>query len=313
MRGHGSSRAGVSALGVVGALIVHGLFVLPFVLDLSLSARRAPDRSGAGASTLFSVAEPEMTVVFVNESAPVTTQPPPKLDALASRGLESIDLPVVVLSPDASPAEAAAQGPGDHQETPETSPAVPDPAQHALLYGRYLGQLQARIERAWQRPRSEIGAPQFSCRARVEQDRRGDVTRVDLDHCNGPHRWQQSLVSAIRTASPLPAPPDASVYADILWLNFISEGFQQGGSPEGFEAEASQTALAHDSEIARQSFEQGMIGARRMFKPDDKENSKVIHLTIIGGPADRVTPNRSLTEAPGPALPEPASASPAPR
>jgi len=300
MRGGGSSRVGVSALGVAGALIVHGLLVLPFVLDLSLPTRRAPDRSGAGASALFSVAEPEMTVMFVNESVPVATLPRPKLDALASRGLESIDLPVVVLSPDESPAEAAAQGPSDHQATPETSPAVPDPAQHALLYGRYLGQLQARIERAWLRPRTEIGAPQFSCRARVEQDRRGDVVRVDLDHCTGSQRWQQSLVSAIRTASPLAAPPDASVYADVLWLSFVSEGFQQGGSPQGFEPEASQTTLVYDSEIARQSFEQGMTGARRMFKPDDKEDSKVIHLTIIGSPSPGASPPNESASDPSP-------------
>ncbi len=312
-RDRGSSRVGVSTLGVAGALIVHGLFVLPFVLDLSLPARRAPGRNGAGASTLFSVAEPEMTLVFVNEPAPASNLPPPKLDALASRGLESLDLPVVVLSPDDSPAQSAAQGPADHQETPETSAAVPGPAQHALLYGRYLGQLQARIERAWMRPRTEIGAPQFSCRARIEQDHRGDVIRVNLDHCNGPQRWQQSLVSAIRTASPLPAPPDVSVYADILWLSFVSEGFQQGASPQGFEREALQTAPVYDSEIARQSFEQGMTGARRMFKPDDKQDSKVIHLTIIGSPSPvTFPPNESAPDLLPPPTPQspPAAAPP---
>jgi hypothetical protein len=295
----------VSALGVAGALIVHGLLVLPFVLDLSRPARRAPDRGGVGASALFSVAEPEMTVVFVNEPAPASTLPPPKLDALASRGLESLDLPVVVLSPDDSPAQSAAQGAADHQETPETSASVPNRAQHALLYGRYLGQVQARIDRAWMRPRTEIGAPQFSCRARIEQDRRGDVVRVDLDHCNGSLRWQQSLVSAIRTASPLPAPPDVSVYADILWLSFVSEGFQEASSTQGFEPEAFQTGLVHDSEIVRQSLEQVMSGARKMFKPDDKEDAKVIHLTIIGSPAPGTSsPNESAADPLPPPFPQ---------
>jgi hypothetical protein len=304
----GSPRVGVSALGVAGALVVHGLLVLPFVLDLSLPARRAPERGGAGASALFSVAEPEMTVVFVNELAPATTLPPPELDALASRGLESLDLPMVVLSPDDSPAQSAAQGAADHQETPETSASVLDPARHALLYGRYLGQLQARIERAWLRPRTEIGSARFACRARIRQDRQGAVVDVKFDPCNGTKRWQQSLLSAIRTASPLPAPPDVSVYADVLWLSFASEGFQRGGSTQGFETEASQTGLAHDSEIARESFEQSMSGARRMFRANGKEDSKVIHLTIIGNSASGASPaNESPAHLPPP-LPQPPAA-----
>jgi len=180
IRGRGSPRVGVSALGVAGALIVHGLLVLPFVLDLSLPSRRAPDRSGAGASALLSAAEPEMTVVLVNEPAPVSTTAPPKLDALASRGLEALDLPVVVLSPDDSPAQPAAEVAVDRQETPEASASVSDRVQHAVLYGRYLGQLQARVERAWLRPRTEIGAPRFSCRARIRQDRQGAVVDVKV-------------------------------------------------------------------------------------------------------------------------------------
>jgi hypothetical protein len=301
-----SPRVGVSALGVLGALLVHGLLLLPFVLDLSLPSRKASDRSGLGASRLFSVAEPEMTVVFVSELAPVSTSAPPKLEALASRGLESLDVPVVLLSSDDSAAQAVAEVAADRQQISEAFTSDPDPAQHALLYGRYLGQVQARVERAWLRPRTEIGAPRFSCQARVKQDRRGAVVDVRVDHCNGTQRWQQSLVSAIRTASPLPAPPDASVYADILWLSFVSEGFQQGGSPQGFEPEASQTAL-YASEIARQSFEQGMTRARRVFKPDDKEDSKVIHLTIIGSPA----PGASPPNEPAPdLLPPPTSQSP---
>jgi hypothetical protein len=294
IRGRGSPRVGVSALGVAGALIVHGLLALPFVLDLSLPARRVPDRNGAGASALFSLAEPEMTVVFVNELAPVSALPPPKLDALASRGLESPGLPVVVLSPDDSPAQPAAQVAADHQETPETSPSVPDLAQHALLYGRYLGQLQARIERAWLRPRTEIGASQFSCRARIRQDRQGVVVDVKFDHCNGTQRWQQSLLSAIRTASPLPAPPDPSVYADVLWLNFVSRAFEEEGSAQDFEPENWPANNTHASVLA--SFQEFARGPRYGLRSDVKETSEVFHLTIIGSPASRSEANQVRTE-----------------
>jgi TonB C terminal len=291
IRSRGSSRVGVSALGVAGALLVHALLVLPFVLDLSLPSRKAPHRNGAGASVLLSAAEPVMTVVFVNEAAPGSTTEPPKLEAFTSRGLESLDLPVVVLSPDAAPAADADRT--TLQETTDSSAVASDPAQHALMFGRYVGQVQARIDRAWMRPRTEIGAPRFSCRARVRQDPRGAVIEVTLDHCNGTERWQQSLLSAIRTASPLPAPPDTSVYADILRLSFSSEAFEEGGSTQGFEPE---TRAANNAErTVLESFQQFVGKTNDDHKSDD--NANVIHLTIIGSPADRPTPTQVPAES----------------
>jgi TonB C terminal len=292
----------------VGVLLIHALLVLPFVLSLSLPSPRRPDTTGAGATAFASAAEPEMTVVFIDEPTPATSTSPSKPPPLASRGVAPPDVQLVVLSPDPSPAAANVQT-ADSTDAQEDTASSTEAAEHARLYGRYLGQVQARIERAWMRPRTEIGAPQFSCRTRIQQDRRGAVVEVTLDHCNGTERWQQSLVSAIRTASPLPAPPDVSVYADILWLSFVSEGFQSGGSAQGFEPEASQTGLVRDSDIARRSFEEYAGGARRMFKPHDKEDWKVIHLTIIGSPAPESSPSN---QPPADPLPPPLPQSAAP-
>lgn len=289
--GRGSSRVGVSAVGVAGALSVHALLALPFVL--SSPSQQAPDRSGAGASVLRSAVEPEMTVVFVNEPAPDLTTEPLKLEPLVSRGLKSLDLPVVVLSPDDSHAPPAAEVAADSQHTTETPTPDPNPAQYAVLYGRYLGQLQARIERAWLRPRTEIGAPRFSCRARVRQDSRGAVIEATLDHCNGTERWQQSLLSAIRTASPLPAPPDASVYADILRLSFSSEAFEEGDSTQGFEPET--PAASNTERRVLESFQRFVDKTSDNQRSDDKAN--VFHLTIIGTPAPRPVPTQVPAES----------------
>jgi len=298
LRTRGSSRARVSALGIAGALFVHALLALPFVFDLSLPAREATGRNGLGASALLSSAEPHMTVVFVNEPAPVSTTPPPKLEALASRGLESLDQPVVVLSSDGSPAAAAAEV-ADRGETRESVASATDPAEHALLYGRYLGQLQARVERAWLRPRTEIGAPRFSCHVRIRQHRQGAVIDVKVDHCNGTQRWQQSLLSAIRTASPLPAPPDASVYADVLWLSFESEPFEAGGSTQGFEPDTPQLASANDRPGALESFQRFVKGEEGTSRQHGQKDPGVIHLTIIGSPAaPTMLPNNAPTELP---------------
>jgi hypothetical protein len=270
-------RIGVSAVGIGGTVLVHILLAIPFFVDLSLPAPHLPNRSGAGASVAPSSVEPSMTVVFINEVERVQRLALLKPEELASRGVAPRDLPIVVLSPDASPAaDASTQEQQDNSALPE---AMGDPTQHALLYGRYLVQVQARIERAWMRPRSAIGAARFSCRARIQQDRRGAVVAIALDHCNGSEHWQQSLLSAIRTASPLPAPPDPSVYADRLWLMFGSEGFQPSGSAQGFEPEARETFAAVDPSQAPNHLADGLnanFGFRRKESPD------VIHLTIIG-------------------------------
>lgn len=267
-----------AAAGITGTALLHTLFVLTFFVDLSLPSHR-PNRSGAGASAAASPDEPLMTVVFINEVSPPAPNQllPIEPKDLASRGIEPPDLPVVVFSPDPSPAaQSDAKSDAPDSSAPE---AVGDQAQHDLLYGRYLGQVQARIERAWMRPRSEIGAPQFSCRARIAQDRTGNVVDIALDHCNGTPRWQQSLVSAIRTASPLPAPPDPSVYADRLWLNFHSEGLRPDGSAQGFEPEDRRALVA-----ANQSPSLEHLAERfgRKSQLTDKKNTEVIHLTIIG-------------------------------
>lgn len=284
----------VSVAGGVGVLLIHAVLVLPFVLNLSLPSPRRPPTTGAGASAFLSAAEAEMTVVFIDESTPTEHTVPAKPPALASRGMTPPDLQVVVLSPDPAPAAANAKN-RDSDDVQDDAGAA-EAVEHARLYGRYVGQVQARIERAWMRPRSEIGAPRFSCRARIQQDRRGAVVGLTLDLCNGTERWQQSLVSAIRTASPLPAPPDESVYADILWLSFGSEAFAEGGSSQGFEPE-SRLADATDRS-ALESFRQFANGGHRPLKSDDKQMSEVIHLTIIGAPGDLSISNQLPAEPP---------------
>jgi hypothetical protein len=281
----------LSAVGIAGTVLVHALLFLPIVLDLSLPAPRLPSRTGAGASAVASSREPVMTAIFINEASPVERLATVKPVELASRGVAPMDLPVIVFSPDNSPASLADPNSQDRSPT-ET---VGDQTQHALLYGRYLGQIQARIDRAWVRPRTEIGAPRFSCGARIEQDTRGAVLNVKLEHCVGTPRWQQSLVSAIRTASPLPAPPDPSVYADVLLLVFESDGFRPGGSSDEFEP-ANASALVANQE--RESFARFAERTGTHAQRTDKSGTDVVHLTIIGDPHPTTVPIVPTTEPP---------------
>lgn len=285
----------VSVVGIAGTVFVHALLILAIILDLSLPAPRLPNRAGAGASAVASSRKPVMTAIFINEVSPVERLATIKPVELASRGVAPRNLPVIVFGPDSAPASNADPNSLDNRAAVE---AVGDQTQHALLYGRYLGQIQARIDRAWVRPRTEIGAPRFSCRARIEQGTRGEVLNVRLDHCVGTPRWQQSLVSAIRTASPLPAPPDPSVYADVLSLVFESDGFRPGDSSDGFEP-ANASALVANQE--RESFAHFAERAGTDAQRTDKNAADVVHLTIIGDPHPATMP---ITHQPGPPSPE---------
>lgn len=104
----------------------------------------------------------------------------------------------------------------------------------AVLYGRYLGQIQARIERAWLRPRTAIGSDLFRCQVRIEQKRNGTVGDITLQSCNGTLAWQESLVRAIDNASPLSAPPNPAVYTPHVELVFRSTPYTPEAPPGEF-------------------------------------------------------------------------------
>jgi hypothetical protein len=120
--------------------------------------------------------------------------------------------------------------PPDPSEGPRAQPE--GQASLGALYGRYLGQIHARIDRAWLRPRTAIGAPIFQCQVQMDQDSSGRVQEVTLLECNGDARWQLSLVHAIQAASPLPAPPDPAVFVHHVLLGFRATAYVPGASLE---------------------------------------------------------------------------------
>jgi TonB C terminal len=134
--------------------------------------------------------------------------------------------------------------------TPEAT--VADAGRLSKMYGRYVGQISSRIERAWMRPRTPIGAASFSCQVRVIQDAIGNVMEVTLVKCNGDARWQLSLVQAIQSASPLPAPPDPDVFSRTVHLAFSGEAYTPQSLTDQYEslASASVAQAAHDARRA---------------------------------------------------------------
>jgi hypothetical protein len=192
---------------------------------------RRPPLSGIGASASSAGQLPVETLVLINVPglAQSAARPP---EASPSRGTAPGDLPIRIVSPDADPAEERAAVIDVAAPTPAP---LQDGVERGILFGRYVDQVAARIERAWRRPRTPIGPEPFRCRAQVTQDRRGNVLEIALQDCVGAPRWQLSLVQAIQSSSPLPAPPDPAVFSDTLTLSFHSMGYAPGSDESGFE------------------------------------------------------------------------------
>ena len=110
-----------------------------------------------------------------------------------------------------------------------------DLVDRAKMMDLYEGLIRARIERACMRPHASLEGIEVLCRVKISQDRRGVVTELELQRCNGSVKWQQSLVRAIFSAPPLPAPPDPFLFADAVSMLFEATDYQQAGKVEGYE------------------------------------------------------------------------------
>jgi len=82
----------------------------------------------------------------------------------------------------------------------------------------WQAQIAARIERAWIRPGTARAGIQ--CVLNVTQVPGGEVTAVSIGQCNGDAAVRQSIQDAVYRASPLPPPPDPSLFDRNLVINF---------------------------------------------------------------------------------------------
>lgn len=222
-------------LGICGTLVLHAVYLQAIGLGASVSSLPRPEQeNGPGASSIVSSGE-FMTLVMVN--LPGTSRSEMSLD-IASRGIAEMNAAVQIASPDPTPLFSM---PEDSQESSDGAAdfTAGDPAVQSMLFGRYTGQINARIERAWQHSRPAVVAAAtseaevvegqaaaahhggtFRCTTRIVQDADGYVKEIELVNCNGTIAWQQSLVHAIQRASPLPAPPSPTVFTKVLMLTF---------------------------------------------------------------------------------------------
>ena len=244
-------------IGAAGSLLLHALLLLSMLVSAQVMKVRRPHVQGLGAAHVSSREAPNETLILLNLSTPVKSRPP-LIAKLSSAGLLPADLPITFVSPHPLPHFVRR---ADHAAENKSATAPidrGDAALRAALFGRYTGQIDARIERAWQRPRSPVNDEEvpsnglgftaarkraiadepFRCQVRILQDRQGNVQEVQLLRCNGSVAWRQSLVTAILTASPLPAPPSPAVFSDALALIFVGHPFTSGSDADDHEPQS---------------------------------------------------------------------------
>lgn len=234
--------------GAVASIALHLMLLSPWLLG---SGHKAPPirTNDEGVPSSGAAA---MTVVFLN--AAETRSDPAEDQNLAREAALTTQLPVL------APIGAVNKGLGEvsfafepdavdsYRDTNADAPG--DQEGRAALFGRYLGQIIARISRAWLRPRSPIGSETFSCWVQVDQDRHGTVLQITLKRCNSTPSWQISLVHAIESSSPLPAPPDSRVFTQTLTFEMSSHGFDPVGPADGFEPDGSTSARPAEIETS---------------------------------------------------------------
>jgi len=88
----------------------------------------------------------------------------------------------------------------------------------AGLLSQYIALIQARVEKTWRRPPSAKTG--LNCVVYVTQVPGGEVTSVKVAECNGDDLVRQSIEDAFYRASPLPPPPDPSLFDRNLRVEF---------------------------------------------------------------------------------------------
>lgn len=231
------------AIGLCASVLLHAAFFLSLSLGSIAASKRAPEETGPGATAIVSSEGSFMTLVIVHTPGPTDTAM--AMD-VASRGMALANPIIQVVSPDPNPSYEMPDL-KSMDESGEAPVTAGDPARQSMLFGRYTGQIHARIQRAWRKPRSPINEASeseatspaametFKCQARIVQGEGGSVGEIELMQCEGSPEWQLSLVRAIQQASPLPAPPDPSVFTSELMLGFEAKAFVPGYREDEYE------------------------------------------------------------------------------
>ncbi len=107
---------------------------------------------------------------------------------------------------------------GEVQAAEAAAAARAAAARAASLSAQWAVAIQGRVQRAWIRPASAVAG--LDCRVSVTQAPGGTVLSAEVRACNGDDSVRQSIEAAVFRASPLPPPPDPSLFERNIDLRF---------------------------------------------------------------------------------------------
>jgi hypothetical protein len=230
-------------IGVIGTLLIHGL-ILPTAY-FGRHGTKVPPRQiqepGAFANSKVD-ADEHLVLITLPTIANSAQQSVQEISSISA--LNKLDRVSRVNPPPPAFLNIEVLTLGEEQAS-QSAVNSGDGIEQARLFGIYTGQIQARIDRIWRRPRTPVresdgpgaatGDESFQCEAQIVQDGRGNVQEILLLRCNGSFAWQQSLVVAIQQASPLPAPPSTTVFSRSIILNFVGLSYVPGSADDDYD------------------------------------------------------------------------------
>jgi hypothetical protein len=235
-------------IGTLGTLLLHTMVIESLPFGSREPKAKPPDTQESADALTRSQGDPAESLVLVTLATPVSSNRATiqyVLSSLPDLSKMKIKSPINVDPPALANPETLALS---EDPTSKLASDSGDAAEQARLFGIYTGQIQARIDRVWRRPRTPINEDKsaaatadigdsFQCQAQIFQDAAGNVQEILLPRCNGSAAWQRSLLLAIRQASPLPAPPSAKVFTHSISLQFVGLPYVSGTPEDGYEIE----------------------------------------------------------------------------
>jgi hypothetical protein len=206
------------AIGSLGTIVLHGSLLAP-ILVLGEAAKPINEPEGSRTGRTLRAEEFSTTLIFISPSS-LSAETGYEWEQATQSRLNNDKASLAFIEPPPTLDESMFDM--DAVENASAEVQQQDAAGLAALFGRYTGQVRARIERGWAPPQQATPEFPFNCQARIEQDRFGNVLSIELVDCDQDSSWQLSLVAAIERASPLSPPPTPSVFSTHLLLSFSS-------------------------------------------------------------------------------------------
>lgn len=94
-------------------------------------------------------------------------------------------------------------------------------ARRSSLLQQWIAVVRQKVQSNWNEPANS--PPNLSCKVQVDQVPGGTVANAQIISCNGDEAIQQSVITAVLRSSPLPPPPEPSLFQREFILNFTPQ------------------------------------------------------------------------------------------